>query len=199
MKRILLILGAIVTLVTTCFSTGAQADALRFATADIVGNQFVVNVRYNECLALVGGGAANGTPIGHYPCEAAPAPWNRWSFEAQGNRYICDYENILGNCTDYRQVFLYRLHSEQTGKCFEPKDGGTSSGTILQEWDCRTGTLRQSWFVGTGPNGSVYFFNAKAYDEGQHLRAIDAPPFAQDYRVRLWTFNKSDAQQWVLR
>jgi hypothetical protein len=177
----------------------APVERPDFALTAIDGPRFVVNVRYNECLALVGGGIANGTPIGHYPCNAGPQPWFRWTFEFQGNKLICDYEDFLGNCNRYVEVFLYRLHSEQNGKCFEPKGGGTSSGTTLEQWDCRTGTLRQSWILGNGPNGGYFFFNAKAYDEGQHLRAIDAPPFAQDYRVRLWTGNGTTAQEWWIQ
>jgi hypothetical protein len=200
-KRIAIILGALfVSLVGLAMpahaaipQVSAQASTLE-VSSDF---HYVISARYNDCLVIVGGSPVNSNPIWHYPCDLSPQNWERWSFESQGAKFLCDSKDWFGNCLHFTQFFLYRFHNELTGKCIEPHNGGIDSGTHIDEHDC-TNDLRQSWFVSAGPNGGVYFFNARAFDKGQKLRVIDAAPADQDLQVRLWTFNDSTAQEWFV-
>lgn len=165
-------------------------------------NVQLVNVRYNECLDQVGGGQTEDTPIGHYPCGSADNR-QRWAVVYIGDKRICSYKNWLNQCTETILVSLFQLRSHQSGMCAHPKGGGTGSGTIIVQRWCIFDSLRDMWVLDPGPNGGYFFHSAKAFDDGQHIRAIDAPPFFQDYRVRLWTHDSATApntaQEWLLR
>jgi hypothetical protein len=204
-KRVAIILGvlilSVVGLSMPANAAGPQTGKVfstQISPQEVTGFHFVINANYNDCLVIVGGSPVNSNPIWHYPCDASPQPWERWLFESQGDKFICYARDFLGNCVQLVHVFLYRLHNEETGKCIEPHNGNISSGTNIDEYDCRTGTLRQSWFVGAAPHGGFYFFNAKALDEGGKLRVIDAAPANQTLQVRLWTFNDTMAQEFFV-
>lgn len=199
MRRILLALAILCSIAVAVPAAPAQASTTRAAQlADVTGVHMLVNARYNECLVTVGGSAANSNPIGHYPCDASPVEWNQWFIDYEARVTFC-FASDNGNCIDRRTRDIYRLRNYFTGKCIEPHNGGKSSGTKIDQFDCRSGTYRQSWILVPAQNGGYFFYNAKVFDEDHRERGIDAPPFAQDFQVRLWTANQTDAQIWYIR
>ena len=207
MKRILSVLAALAAVAVSGVVMAAPAQAAARVGATRLADSWygvqLVNVRYGECLDQVGGGQTQDTPIGHYPCGSADNR-QRWNVVFVADKYICSYEDWLGNCNEYVLVSLFQVRSQQSGMCAHPKGGGTGSGTtIVQRW-CVFDSLRDMWVLDQGPNGGFFFHSAKAFDDGQQLRAIDAPPFSQDYRVRLWTHDggataPNTAQEWLMR
>ncbi|MTE17797.1 glycosyl hydrolase [Streptomyces sp. TRM43335] len=89
----------------------------------------------------------------------------------------------------------YRVVNTGSGKCLDTTDGGTSDGTVLQQWACHAGNDNQLWrfrptdgghhrVVGRGGTALVW-----DVDGGTGATADGA-------RVHLWTWGGGANQQW---
>jgi Ricin-type beta-trefoil lectin domain-like len=188
MKRIALVIAFAVAAVGFGGATPASA---------FDGNPHrIVNVRYGECLDQVGGAPTNGTPIGHYPCDGAAR--QLWFIEPRGSVLVCTLRHPNGTCFVLTAYPAHRIRSVSSGMCVDIHNNGTASGTILEQHPCNELT-QQKWIAEPGPNGSRYFINGWAFANTEIRRVLDAPPFSQDYRVRLWTFGAFTSQAWYVQ
>lgn len=168
----------VIAAVLALFVNGAVTTGIASpAQADIGDGRLgrIVNLQYGECLDQVGSQATDRTPIGHYPCDGSTR--QLWWVEQVAN----------GN---------YRLRSASSGMCVDVDRNGTASGTIMVQHHCNT--LNQQRFFLISYNGGYAFQSIWVLNRTGMNRVIDTPPFSQDYRVRLWSYNASNAQLWTI-
>lgn len=201
MRRIALALASLVSLAAISLVAAPAQAAPPPATQEVgvagVANNRLVSVRYNECLVVVSGSTADGIPIGHYPCDH-PESWQNWSLVSVGDKELCADRVWPWGCARYEHKEVFLLISTLSQKCADPDNGSIDSGATLEQRPCNNDRLQQLWYTQASPNGGIFIFNAKAFDSGQQ-RVIDVPPFSQDYRVRLWTFNGTTAQEFLVQ
>ena len=102
----------------------------------------LINVRTGKCLDLNNASATNGTVIQTWDCALGTAA-QTWVFQVPGK-----HGQVTGN---------FELLN-QTRKCADVLNESTSSGAVLQGWDCK-GIDAQQWAWVPLSNGAVSLIN----------------------------------------
>ncbi len=118
-----------------------------------------------------------------------------WTFTSDTSNVGTAANDKMSSCIVTLATGTYKVLNRNSGFAIDATGGGTSNGTLLQQWvHSGGGGTNQHWTVSHIGNGKYRFIG-----QGSG-RAVDVPSSSLDNSVQLqlWDWNNTGAQKWTL-